>query len=371
MPARSLNFAQAALLDKKTAALDVYRIKSTGKWAEGLEKITAGVRTRSYNDQIQLYRADNAAFTFNGNTATSHTILTGKTNVVFGVLTVIEPDAVKPARWDATIADTGAVDQNATDAAAMGYNAMREWYGWDAITGALTDPNDIAKSKAYIVRKMRVLACLTPQVGKASVVYPALAVAAIADAKFDPAWFELGVINESHWGSYWPGRNVFTAWDTAVRVKADLPLLQIYGPSWTWDDAPSLETMIQAVEAKGYLDKGIGLDLHCYPRLGNVDACKTKFTNILKLGRKYADKHGIPFAMSEYGCYAESEASKKDFPAFTMWQRQEVKGYTGRSAYYIMRCKPEDAHYGLHLIDAAGKRTALGTAVAQAASPIS
>ena len=94
MPARALNFALATLLDKKTAALDVYRIKSTGKWAEGLEKIAAGVRTRSYNDSVQVYRTDNVAFGLNGKTAAVHTINTGKTNVVFGLITVIEPDAV-------------------------------------------------------------------------------------------------------------------------------------------------------------------------------------------------------------------------------------------------------------------------------------
>ena len=94
MPTRSLNFAQAALLDKKTAALDVYRIKSTGKWAKGFEKISAGVRTRSYNDSVQVYRTDSVEFWLDGKLARVHTINTGKTNFVFGLIQVVEVDAV-------------------------------------------------------------------------------------------------------------------------------------------------------------------------------------------------------------------------------------------------------------------------------------
>lgn len=94
MPTRPLNFALATLLDKKTAALDVYRIKSVGKYAEGLDKIATGVRTRSWNDSVQVYRTDGVAFTFDGKTAASHTITTGETNVVFGLITVIEPDLI-------------------------------------------------------------------------------------------------------------------------------------------------------------------------------------------------------------------------------------------------------------------------------------
>jgi len=94
MPTRPLNFALATLLDKRTAALDVYRIKSTGKWAEGLEMSPKGVRTRSYNDSVQVYRTDNVVFGLNGKTASVHTINTSKTNVVFGLITVIEPDLV-------------------------------------------------------------------------------------------------------------------------------------------------------------------------------------------------------------------------------------------------------------------------------------
>jgi len=61
MPTRPLNFALATLLDSKTAALAEYRLKSTGKWAAGLEKIAAGVRTRSYNDSLQFFRPDGVA----------------------------------------------------------------------------------------------------------------------------------------------------------------------------------------------------------------------------------------------------------------------------------------------------------------------
>ena len=94
MPSRPLNFALATLLDQKTAALGEYRLKSTGKWATGLEKIAAGVRTRSYNDSVQFFRPDGVAYWFDGKLAASHTITTGKTNVVFGMMQVIEPDLV-------------------------------------------------------------------------------------------------------------------------------------------------------------------------------------------------------------------------------------------------------------------------------------
>mgnify|MGYP006921387057 CR=1 FL=1 len=101
MPTIDLNFKNAIVTGRE-AYVDGYELVSTGKYATGLELKPDGVRVKSWQDDIVLRKADRSSFTWKGEVVTKATWNTGKTNPVYGIITVSEPDPVQDFKPFAT-----------------------------------------------------------------------------------------------------------------------------------------------------------------------------------------------------------------------------------------------------------------------------
>lgn len=294
------------------------------------------------------------------------------TNVQYEQVKPVEP----VARWNGTISDNGSVAQNVADAKALGYDTMRIWFGWDAVTGKLTDPNDIAQANAYIAAGINVIAQLTPQMDAATVAYPTAArdaiIRAVADGGLDRRALVF-LINESnlvtiddkgkkHW--YWPNGDRNSAFVMASKLSGEFQAagFKTGSPSFTYQTASSITEWWKEAIAKGWTNFDY-IDGHNYPTVGtHVPNAVENFESVCKTYRDIADQLGKKCAMSEWGMYGDKTKFAEALPQLDAI----VKKYTHVSAYFIMRYIEKHAKYGLHLIDANGKVNALGASAAKA-----
>lgn len=267
------------------------------------------------------------------------------------------------ARWNGTISDNGSVAANVSDMKSLGFDTIRVWVSWNPETGAINNATVLDTVNAYVAAGMNAIICFTPSTNAATVAYPTAGVASII-AKLDKRVI-VGIINEPNLSTYWPQGNWNAAFAMASQISATLKAagFKTASPCFTYQHSPTVAQWWSEIKAEGWTNFDY-VDFHNYPTLGTVADKVAEFETLVTTYKAIALSIGAKTMCSEWGMYGDKSKFAEAFPLLDAI----VKKHTDASAYFIMRETTAHSKYGLHLIDAAGNKTALGTAAAAVAS---